>query len=88
MCFLDSEWQEELEQHYGLLNMGLQIQRRVHLRLHQEENRSSENNRKRFRNVKKFTRIVRSVPSSMVDTYENGISFKVIDAQETGLGLI
>ena len=37
-----------LEQHYGLLYMGLKIQRGVHLRLHQGKTINSENNTRRF----------------------------------------
>ena len=46
-------------------------------------------NKRRFGNVKQFTKIVKSVLSSMVDTYENGnFNLQEIDAQETGLRLI
>ena len=85
-----------LEKHYRLLNMGLQIQRRinarlhqgktinveivqedsvkrrVHLRSHRGKTKNSENNTRRFRNFEQFTRSVRSIQSSMVDTYANG----------------
>ena len=62
----------KIGRHYGLLYMGLQVQRRVHLRLHQGKTINSENNTRRFGNVEQFTSSVRSVQSSMVDTYENG----------------
>ena len=61
-----------LEQHYGLLYMGLKIQRQVHLRLHQRKITNSKNNTRRFWNVEQFTRSVRSVQRSMVYTYKNG----------------
>ena len=56
-----------LEQHFGLLYTGLQIQRRVHLWLCQGKTINSENNTRRF---EQFTRSVRSIQSSMVDTYK------------------
>ena len=48
------------------------VQRRVQLRSHQGKTVNSENNTRRFRNVVQFTRSVRSIQSSMVDTCENG----------------
>ena len=61
-----------LEQHYGLLYMGLKIHRKVHLRLHQGKITNSKNNTRRFRNVEQFTRSVTSVQRSMVYTYKKG----------------
>ena len=61
-----------LEQHYGLLYMGLKIQRQVHLRLHQGKITNSRNNTRRFRNVEQFTRSVTSVQRSMVYIYKKG----------------
>ena len=60
-----------LEQHYGLLYMGFQIQRQVHLRLHPGKTINRENSARRFRNIEQFTRSIRIVQSSMVDTYKN-----------------
>ena len=60
------------EKHYRLLYMGLQIQQQIHLRLQQGKTIKSEKNTRRFWNVEQFTRSVRSIQSSMVDTYENG----------------
>ena len=57
--------------------------------LHQAQTTNTEKNTRRFGNVKQFTKIVRSVLSSMVDTYENGnFNLQEIDAQEAGLTLI
>ena len=60
-----------LEKNYGLLYMGLEIQQQIHLRLPQGKTRNSENNTRRSRNVEQFTRSVRSIQSSMTDTYKN-----------------
>ena len=46
-----------LEQHYGLLYMGLQIQWRVHLRLHQGKTVNNEGNTRRFSSTTSSSRI-------------------------------
>ena len=60
-----------LERNYGLLYMGLEIQQQIHLRLRQGKTINSENNTRGSRNVEQFTRSVRSIQSSMIDTYKN-----------------
>ena len=73
-----------LEQHYGLLYMGLQIQGRVHLRLHQGQTINSEKIREDLKmssNLPDALELYRAAWLILAKTEE-------IDAQETRLGFI
>ena len=48
------------------------VQQRVHLRLHQGKTINIETNTRRFINIEQFTRSVRSIQGSIIDTCENG----------------
>ena len=71
--------------------MGLQIQRRVQLQLHQEKAINNENNARRFNSTTSSSDLPEALGvygSAWLILTKTEISIKEIDAQDTGLELI
>ena len=71
-----------LEQHYGLLYIGLQFQQQIYLRLHQAKTINSENNTKRFKNVINLPEALEVYKAAWLILTKTEISVEEIDGRE------